>query len=74
MTIIPRSHRRIVTGPSPSAPPVNLLLEDDAVDAGLEERKCQAGLAFEVAQSVENVGARFGCQRCQLWSRDEAAA
>ncbi len=40
--------------------PVNLLLQDDAVHAGLEQRKGHARLALEVAQAVEDVGRRVG--------------
>ncbi len=35
--------------------PVDLLLQHDAVDAGLEQREHQAGLALQLAQAVEDV-------------------
>lgn len=42
------------------AAPVNLLLQHDAVHAGLEQRKGQARLALELAQPVEDLGRGVG--------------
>ena len=39
-----------VVGPTPV---VNLLLQDDAVDARLEQREYETGLALQLAQRVE---------------------
>jgi hypothetical protein len=38
--------------------PVDLLLQHDAVDAGLEQGEGETRLALEVPQAVEDVGAR----------------
>ena len=47
---------RISRAAATAIAPVNLLLQNYAVHAGLEQRKRQAGLALEVAQSVEDFG------------------
>lgn len=49
-------HRSLLR--TPATPPVNLLLQHDAVHTSLEQRKRQACLALQVAQAVEDVGAR----------------
>lgn len=40
--------------------PVKLLLQHDAVHAGLEEGKYERCLAFELAQAVEDFGSGLG--------------
>ena len=37
-------------------PPVDLLLQDDTVHAGLEQGEDQASLALQLAQAVEDLG------------------
>ena len=41
-----------------SSTPINLLLQHNAVDAGLEECEHQARLALELAQAVEDLAGR----------------
>lgn len=55
--------------------PVNLLLQHDAIHAGLEQRKHQARFALQLPQSVEDLRARWAAQivedGCEL--HDESA-
>lgn len=41
-----------------SSTPINLLLQHDAVDAGLEECEHETRLALELAQAVEDLAGR----------------
>lgn len=52
--------------------PVNLLLQDDAVDARLEEREHQARLSLEIAQTVEYLGRGLGGHCVENGSKLEA--
>lgn len=54
----------VIPGPGPSlVTPVDLLLQHDAVDAGLEQREDEAGLALELAQPVQYLDGRRAGQR-----------
>ena len=62
----------------PAVPPINLLLQNNAIHAGLEQGEGQARLPFEVAESIENLGAGVGGEvverRRQLLQRPPTSA